>query len=99
MLLANLSEPKGNPLQLFANDAANGPFQTLIVNVRLEGFVDQTLVVAAATFINLGAKPLNDFVIEAYGDTGLARFGGNNRSPSGLGKIIFSFHMLCAPAW
>src|SRR5271157_2784923 len=83
--------------QLLADDAAERGFQRLLYapNVLPKSGVDQALIVAAAGPVHLLPKPVENVVIEPYGDSGLALGHRHDGSAFCVAEVVFTFH--CFP--
>ena len=84
--------------EFFADDAAEGGFEGLVgaANVLLQGLIDQSLVIAAASSVDLLAEPVENVVIKADGDASLALRDGEDRAALSSAEIVFTPSSLCA---
>src|SRR6266516_2823208 len=92
------TEHLSNATQFFADQAAQRSLKAALLDVTLQRFVDETLVIAATRFIDLAAEPVDHFVIKADGDPRFARGRGDNGATLGFREIVFSLHMIYAPS-
>jgi len=61
-----------------------------VVDVSVEYFVEERLVVAAAGTFDLVTEPVEDFRIETNGDASLAARSRDNRAAFSTARIIFT---------
>src|SRR5205823_6075112 len=81
--------------QLLANNAPESLFQWFgaRADVVAQGFVDQRLVIAAAGRVHLIAKPVDDILIEPYGDANFVWMGLNDRAAYAVCEVVLFSHV------
>ena len=80
--------------QFLSYDSADCRFQRFAstCDVLKERIIDQRLIVSAAGLIDLLAEPIQDFVVEAYGNPRFPGRSGNHRPPFCLREVVFTLH-------
>src|SRR5207245_192650 len=84
----------GSAADFFTYNAAKCLLQGLLsaLNMLAKSFIEQGLVVATASALDLVAEPCKDLVIDADGDTGFPSADGNHWAALGITEIVFTFH-------
>ena len=95
-VLSRLPGLRGGAAQFFANDAPEDFLKRFLPapDVLCKSRVDEALVVAATSGMNLGLEPLENAVVEANGDAGLAGRERVDSAPLGLAEIVLTLHGL-----
>lgn len=80
----------------FPNDSTKSFFERLFfaLNVFPKRIIDKRLIATTAGSMNLFSEPIQNIVVKANRDSGLARRRWNNRSPFSLTKVVLLFHVL-----
>jgi hypothetical protein len=73
------------------NRPAHNLLQTRASNVIAQCIVNQGLVIPAAHFVNPFAEVIKDFIVQPYGDPGLARLRRYDRTALALAETILRF--------
>lgn len=88
--------PWSSRAQFLANDAPQGVLEELSppLDILSEGLIDEHLLVAASSGVDLVLEPLEEIIVEADGDSRLPLGDRNHRSPLGLAEVVLFPHVL-----
>src|SRR5207302_10206006 len=87
-------EELGGAANLFADNATEGFLQGFLctLNMLTESFVEQSLVITAASALDLLSKPRKNVIVDSDGDAGFPASDRNHRATLCIAEIVFTSH-------
>src|SRR5215813_8043833 len=82
------------PRQFLSQNPTQRVFETVFGRLGKcsESIIDERLIAAAPSLVNLLPEPVQNFIVNSNGDPRLARRGTKNRAPAAAPEVVLSLH-------